>query len=685
MNDFNKIELPEDVLAKMWRKIDFEEAQRNIFKLQQQLTLAIFKNNKYEKERLIKKITTSIDARVLAVKKVTDTNSAPGVDGIRWIKDSDKMKAVLNLKAKGYKAKPYRRFVVTEQTSQKQRHISIPAINDRAMQVLFSYALEPISEATADRKSFAFRKERSALDVHALIMHALNEHNAPTWVLVCDVKSYYYNISHNWLLKNIPMDKKVLKEFLKAGFIFDGELFPTDKGISLGCNISTIIANMALDGIQKLLYDLQNQKEIDYYEGFCIRFADDILIFSKKETKARIYLKIIKKFLKKRGLELSFEKTYINKIEKGFDFLSRHYYKENNTIHCIPSKKAIQKFESELYDLILEKKSRWSQPKLIKTLNTKLIGWAGYHRVEEAKEAFVHIDVVVSALLLRLMQKMYPSKPRRYLIEKFWYKDEYDREVFTLTTDKSIKVIKLADVILVKHKKLDIKKNVFLDTNYFKEKKKIQNINKVTDKYKNIWNRQNGRCYYCGNKITTNQPRKLVIRDLTWDNNTTRNMAYIHTFCEDDEIIFTNSNLGDLDRVDIKGILNEIEGFDLGYGKKYKYQKLYDYFSNCKKYTFLLKFTDIEDILDKRLCDSAYKYKSFWYQKKHGSISRCWIENNYSMKKLDFNKKSITFLREKKELTKIKIPEQLLMSNLPISAKYEMEKFFEYIIKKYGL
>ncbi len=685
MNDFTKINLPEDILAKMWRKIDFEEAQRNIFKLQQQLTIATFKNKKYEQERISNKIIKSIDARVLAVKKVTDASSVPGIDGIRWIKASDKMKAALNLKPKDYKAKPYRRFIVTEKKTQKERRISIPAINDRAMQVLFSYALEPISEATADRKSFAFRKERSALDVHSLIMHALTEKNAPTWVLVCDVKSYYYNISHKWLLNNIPMDKKVLKEFLKAGFIFEGELFPTDKGISLGCNISTIIANMALDGIQKLLYDLQESKNIDYYEGYTIRFADDIIIFSRSEQQERIYLKKLKQFLKVRGLELSLEKTYITKIEKGFDFLSRHYYKENNIIHCIPSENAVKKFESELYTLILEKKSRWSQPKLIKALNTKLIGWAGYHRVEEAREAFIHIDVTVSALLVRLIQQMYPHRPRKYLIDKFWYKDEYDREVFTLTTDKSIKVIKLSDVILVKHKRLDIKKNVFLDTKYFQEKKEIQNINKINDKYKSIWNRQNGRCYYCGNKITTNQPRKIVIKDLTWDNNTTRNMAYIHTFCEDDEIIFTSSKFSDVDNLDIKEVVNEIEGFDLGYGKKYKYQKLYDYFSDCKKYTFILKFTDIEDILDKKLCPSSYKYKSFWYQKKHGSISRCWIENNYSMKKLDFKKKRITFLREKKELTKIKIPEQLLMSNLPTSAKYEMEKFFEYIIKKYGL
>ena len=123
MNDFTKINLPEDILAKMWRKIDFEEAQRNIFKLQQQLTIATFKNKKYEQERISNKIIKSIDARVLAVKKVTDASSVPGIDGIRWIKASDKMKAALNLKPKDYKAKPYRRFIVTEKKTQKERRI----------------------------------------------------------------------------------------------------------------------------------------------------------------------------------------------------------------------------------------------------------------------------------------------------------------------------------------------------------------------------------------------------------------------------------------------------------------------------------------------------------------------------------------------------------------------------------
>ncbi len=48
----------------------------------------------------------------------------------------------------------------------------------------------------------------------------------------------------------------------------------------------------------------------------------------------------------------------------------------------------------------------------------------------------------------------------------------------------------LEDVILIEHKKMDVKKNIFLDKEYFSNRQGSQDINKVNGKYRAIWNRK---------------------------------------------------------------------------------------------------------------------------------------------------------------------------------------------------
>lgn len=110
---------------------------------------------------------------------------------------------------------------------------------DRAMQALYALALEPVAETTADGRSFGFRKGRCAQDACEYLFHALSrKHVSPKWVLEGDIKGCFDHISHDWLLANIPMDKNILKQFLKAGFIYQRELFPTEEGTPQGGIIS---------------------------------------------------------------------------------------------------------------------------------------------------------------------------------------------------------------------------------------------------------------------------------------------------------------------------------------------------------------------------------------------------------------------------------------------------------------
>ena len=126
------------------------------------------------------------------------------------------------------------------------------------------------------------------------------------------------------------------------------------KESHFGSNLSTILGNMTLDGLQKQLYDLQGEKIIDYYNGYCIRFADDTLITARTENDAEKFKKELIKFIAKRGLKISESKTKIVNIKNGFDFLSRHYCKIDGVIRCIPSDKAVKNFEKEVENLVEE-------------------------------------------------------------------------------------------------------------------------------------------------------------------------------------------------------------------------------------------------------------------------------------------------------------------------------------------
>ena len=90
-------------------------------------------------------------------------------------------------------------------------------MKDRAMQALYLMALEPIAETTGDRFSYGFRKKRRTMDAIRQIDTVLNRQHSPEWILEGDIKGCFDHISHDWLIENIPMDKTILRKWLKCG------------------------------------------------------------------------------------------------------------------------------------------------------------------------------------------------------------------------------------------------------------------------------------------------------------------------------------------------------------------------------------------------------------------------------------------------------------------------------------
>ena len=677
--------MTDDELAEEWNKIDWVSFEEELLDSQQKLTKAVFIKNKERVEDLQKRIERALSSRALAVRKVTNSDPTPGIDGVKWKTASEKMRAALLLSSYNYKAQPFRQIVIKSKHNTKERKINIPTMYDRAMQVLYSYIIDPVAEASGDRKSFAFRKGRSLQDVHEYIMKSLSEENAPEYVLLADVKSYYNTICHEWLLAKIPMKKRVLEEFLKAGFVLESSLFPTEEGISLGTSISPILGNMVLDGLQEYIYNnfYGENRVVDYANGNMIRFADDIVLFGRTEQDCNKFCDIITSFLQPRGLKLSMEKTYITKVTDGFDFLARHYQKVNDAIISTPSEYAIARFENELKEMVQDYKG--SQKSLIEALNKKLNGFATYHKVTDSSQAFRHIDIALNALLLEECERKHPKLPRKKVISKYWIKVG-NKHIYAVPSQTNIQLMQLEDVFLIRHKKIKTSVNPYLDPEYFLDRENARALQNVTGKYKSIWLRQNGKCYYCGREMLPDQPRITVTINQSKPA-TINNTALVHECCIGSDLEQIYGEYVELLTKDkVLTLLNDLSEYkNKTDNKGNSFDLLNEFFLKEEKSHITLSFEQIELIIGKKLCSSAYKSSSYWTSKKHNTIGRCWLNNGYIIQNLHLDKKYIVFRKDDTTISKLKIPDVLLKQKIPNDAKYEIENFFEYIKKKYGL
>jgi RNA-directed DNA polymerase len=266
------------------------------------------------------------------------------------------------------------------------------------MQCLYSLALEPIAEATSDSRSFGFRRFRSTKDSCQQIFLCLSQKSSAQWILEGDIKGCFDHINHQWLLDNIPMDKSILTQFLKAGFIYKRHLNPTKAGTPQGGLISPILANMALDGIEKLLLTIYPKKGRKHCKVNFVRYCDDFVVTADSEDTVKEIKDLLKTFLKERGLELSDDKTLITSINEGFDFLGWNFRKYNGKLLIKPSKKSIKRFTETISQTINGGKA-WSQEVLIAKLNPIIRGWANYHNSVVSSDIFQTLDHRIWELL----------------------------------------------------------------------------------------------------------------------------------------------------------------------------------------------------------------------------------------------------------------------------------------------
>lgn len=534
--------LPDTVqLEHQWKSIDWKKAEAEVSRLQARIAKATQEKKWNTVKRLQYLLSHSYYAKALAVRKVTTNKGkhTPGIDKELWNTPAVKMRNVLILTDKGYKAKPLRRVFIEKPGKKKKRPLGIPCMYDRAMQALYALALDPVSETTADEKSFGFRRGRSAQDACEYIFTALSRRSSPEWVLEGDIKGCFDHISHDWLIDHIPMDKSVLKQFLKAGFVFQNELFPTDEGTPQGGVISPILANMALDGMQKVLSDRFHTNRLgkidlrfkNAHKVNLVRYADDFIVTAATKEIAEEAKEIIRGFLCTRGLELSEEKTLITHVDDGFDMLGWTFRRFKEKLIVKPSKKSVKALNASLHNTVLERGKAWRQEDLIRVLNRQLRGWANYHQSVCAKDAFSRTDHILYEMLWRWAKRRHPKKNRKWITANYWYSKGLRNWVFST---KNAELIRLGEVPIIRHTKVRMSANPYLDSEYFIQRKFQNGMKRLSGRFKKIWRNQNGCCYHCGQPMEISDEREIFykIPKSMGGKDDVPNMAYVHKYCQ---------------------------------------------------------------------------------------------------------------------------------------------------------
>jgi RNA-directed DNA polymerase len=471
-----------------WNDIDWEKVIKSVNRLQTRITKAVLEEKWQLVKRLQYLLTHSFYAKLLAVRMICQNKGkrTAGVDGKKWSTPKAKMNAALKLSDKKYKAKPLRRVYIEKHGKKKKRPLGIPTMYDRAMQELYALALGPVAEATADISSFGFRKYRSAQDACRQAFVCLSRKNSAQWILEGDIKGCFDNINHDWLLDNISMDKSILRQFLKAGFIYKHHLNPTKAGTPQGGIISPILANMTLDGIEHEIAakyypgksgKCRNSKKVNF-----LRYADDFFVTADSEETANEILELIEIFLKERGLELSEEKTLITHIDDGFDFLGWNFRKYNGKLLIKPSMKSIKSVKQKISDAIKGSKA-WKQEDLINVLNPIITGWTNYHQSVVAKKVFSELDYTVWNMLWRWAKRRHPEKSKSWIARRYWHSEGTRNWVFS--TEKN-KLKHFSDTKIIRHFGPKLDKNPYLDKEYFEMRKCKIHYRKTANKHEMI-------------------------------------------------------------------------------------------------------------------------------------------------------------------------------------------------------
>jgi RNA-directed DNA polymerase len=328
-------------------------------------------------------------------------HGAPGVDKVTVAQYGERLgdnikRLVERLKSGDYRSRLIRRKYIPKGNG-KKRPLGIPVVEDRLLQGAAKLLLEAIFEQDFHSVSYGYRPGIGAQQAVKDLNFEL-QFGRFGYVVEADIKGFFTNIDHDWLLKMIAerVDDKVflglIDSWLKAGILEeDSTIYQPHTGTPQGGVISPILANIYLHYVLDHWFERVVKKQCRG-QAYIIRYADDFVCAFQFRNEAEQFYRVLPDRLAKFSLQVAPEKTCIHRFSRfhpnrkqRFTFLGFEFYWEADT-KGVP--RVWRRTARKKLRLSIKACKEWVKthrhlplPKLLLTMKRKVQGHYNYFRV----------------------------------------------------------------------------------------------------------------------------------------------------------------------------------------------------------------------------------------------------------------------------------------------------------------
>jgi RNA-directed DNA polymerase len=348
---------------------------------------------------------------IKAYKRVVGNKGCAGVDGMTV----DQLKAFLNsgqwerikqeLREDRYIPQPVLEIEIPKPDG-GVRKLGIPVVVDRLITQALYQKMEPVFEPTFSESSCGFRRGRSA---HQAIQKAHGYvKEGYRWVVDIDLEKFFDRVNHDILMSLVArriQDKRVLRlirRYLQAGIMIGGLETVRREGTPQGSPLSPLLSNIMLDMLDK---------ELERRGHRFVRYADDCNIYVKSQRAGERVMASITRFLERRlRLKVNAAKSAVERPWK-LKFLGHTMTRESKPrLRVAP--RSEQRLKGKLREVFRKGRGR-NVERVIKELNTIIVGWMNYFKLTRVKAVFESLDEWIRRKLRCILWRQWKRRKTR--------------------------------------------------------------------------------------------------------------------------------------------------------------------------------------------------------------------------------------------------------------------------------